>query len=381
MPETETVVDAEVVPENPPPEEQELPPAAPPASTAIAVVEPRAGAIIAAENPDEIIVKATQIANALKGLIDGQNLAASMGGGRKHVEVGAWQACGTLLGALGGQPLHAETVWTRRVMGEDGHPIRTQYTATVKRYHRKDQGGGVREETTYDVDGHDWEACVEVKTPSGVIVGRAEAMVSRTEETWSRRDDYAVRSMAETRAESRAWRKAIGWVVHMAGYNPTPAEEMGGGSNVPPAELPAWTREATDERKKQLVTSLTVLLGSKDAALAVCKGAKQSIGVVPDVLVAFARGMVAVKSAAPDTPAETPAPAQTTMGDQLDTPPPEEPPAEPVTSDAVEAPFPPGDRRWKDARAQAEQWCKCPQKLDTPDDDLDPDCAVHGIPF
>lgn len=258
------VLDATAVEEPITPVQHESSPGLSGPSTELAVLGGSAGAIIRAEEPEEILAKATTIANALKRLIDGQGLAASMGGNRKHVEVGAWQACGTLLGALGGQPLHAETVWTRKVTGDDGLPIRTKYTATVKRYFKREQGGGVREETTYDVDGYDWEACVEVRTPSGVCVGRAEAMCSRDEETWSQRADYAVRSMAETRAESRAYRRAIGWIVHLAGYSPTPAEEMG---HTPGAEAPAEIAEASAELKGTVRNVLGYLLEGNEPAV------------------------------------------------------------------------------------------------------------------
>jgi hypothetical protein len=84
-----------------------------------------AGAIIRADQPEEILAKAHQIAKPLADLIESAGLAANVGGRRKHVEVGGWQACGTMLGALGGQPLHAETIWTRRVIGDDGGFHRT----------------------------------------------------------------------------------------------------------------------------------------------------------------------------------------------------------------------------------------------------------------
>ncbi len=241
-------------------------------TTALAIVEPRAGAIIAAEDPQEILTNAQQIAAPLKDLIESAGLAKSLdrrNPERKHVEVGGWQAAGTMLGALGGQPLHAETVWTRRVVGEDGQLQRTRYTATVRRYYPKNQGGGVKSETTYDVDGFDWEACVEIKTPAGVIVGRAEAMVSRTESTWAQRDDYALRSMAETRAESRAWRKACGWIVHLAGYNPTPAEEMGGGANVhddAPAAIPLASDKARTNAQKSIALFLADYMSPQQAS-------------------------------------------------------------------------------------------------------------------
>lgn len=229
--------------------------AAPEPSRALAVIDDGPGlGIIRAASPTEILEKASVIADALKGLIDRQGLSASMGGGRKHVEVGAWQACGTMLGALGGQALHAETVWTRPVLGDDGvTPRRTSYTAEVKHYKKID---GKREHvstTTYDVDGLDWEAFVEIKTATGDVVGSAQAMVSRGEETWSRREDYALRSMAETRAESRAYRRAIGWIVNLAGFSATPQEEM------PPKQGREFGPAASEAKTERMVAALAYL--------------------------------------------------------------------------------------------------------------------------
>lgn len=236
----------------------------PTSSTDIAVVAPTPGAnIIRADAPQDIISKATDIANALKGLIDNQRLSTDVGGGRKHVNVEGWQALGAMLGALGGEALHAETLWTRRVLDENGRPQRTAYTAHVKRYYPKAKGGGLREETTYEVNGYDWEACVEVRTASGAIVGRAEAMCSREEGTWSTRDEYAVRSMAETRAESRAYRRAAGWIVSIAGYSPTPSEEM------PPQQdttLPAWAEPANGDHLTAAIVDALTAAGVPEAA-------------------------------------------------------------------------------------------------------------------
>ena len=39
-------------------------------------------------------------------------------------------------------------------------------------------------------------------------------------------DEYAVASMAQTRAVGKAFRLKIGWLLKIAGYETTPAEEM-----------------------------------------------------------------------------------------------------------------------------------------------------------
>ena len=41
-------------------------------------------------------------------------------------------------------------------------------------------------------------------------------------------EEYAVLSMAQTRAISKGYRNIIGWVIKLSGYEPTPAEEMEG---------------------------------------------------------------------------------------------------------------------------------------------------------
>lgn len=381
------------------------PPPADEPSTALAVVAPGAGQIIRAEQPDEILHKAGVIATSLKKLLEDQGLAVDVGGRRKHVEVGGWQALGVMLGALGGTPLHAETVWTRKIVDPgSGDPVRTTYTATVKRYHRKDQGGGLREEITYDVDGYDWEACVEIRTPDGVVVGKAEAMVSRAEQQWSRSDDYAVRSMAETRAESRAFRRAAGWIVHLAGYSPTPAEEMGHQPGTDAQTAPGWAVPAPDEIKKSAISWLAFVFEQhrieepRKAAIAIgAEIAKLAGGTLPDIaakaiILAGKRVDEAVKAS---TPATDDAPADTTGADETppaETPVDETPPAGTIVVDGSQH----ADhvRKAGDEVAiarivsldRAREICTCPGGYDeasrqgTPVDDA---CPIfdHGIPF
>ena len=307
---TEPAIDGTAVADTP---ADEAPPVPPEPSTEVVLAAPGSGAIIAAEQPEEILAKAQQIAAPLAQLIESAGLAVSLdrrNPNRKHVEVGGWQAAGTMLGALGGQALHAETVWTRPARDPaTGDAIRRTYTAEVKRYHSKASGGGLRETVTYDVDGYDWEACVEIRTASGIVVGKAEAMCSRAESTWAQRDDYAIRSMAETRAESRAYRRAIGWIVHMAGYNPTPAEEMGHtpGAAQPP-EVPWWAEPASEDRKKQALDAVEAILGGdRDGARVLLKTIADQLGVMPDLIPAAVKILaVSVESRSQPNPAPEP---------------------------------------------------------------------------
>jgi hypothetical protein len=71
-----------------------------------------------------------------------------------------------------------------------------------------------------------WEARAIVRDRNGQQVGAAEAMCLRSERRWGKADEYAVRSMAQTRACAKALRMRVGFIVTLAGFEPTPAEEM-----------------------------------------------------------------------------------------------------------------------------------------------------------
>jgi hypothetical protein len=63
---------------------------------------------------------------------------------------------------------------------------------------------------------------------TGIVIAEAEGFVGDDEKTWSKRDEYAKRAMAQTRAISRACRSAFAFVVTYmdAGLETTPAEEV-----------------------------------------------------------------------------------------------------------------------------------------------------------
>jgi hypothetical protein len=208
-----------------------------------------------------------------------------------------------MLGALGGQPLHAETLWTRRVADEHGKPEVTAYTQVTKKYRWENGNKILASETFADIDGFSYEAKVQVCTPDGTVVGSAEAMCSRSENTWSTRDDFALRSMAETRAESRAYRRAIGWIMNVAGYSATPAEEMA--QNEPTA--PPFGGAASKDAKRVAVDSVLSLLGAegtRDDAVAFLSSIAVKAGYMPEVVTGVLRELAALHVsiyAPPDT--------------------------------------------------------------------------------
>ncbi len=81
---------------------------------------------------------------------------------------------------------------------------------------------------------------IDLKT--GAVIGGAEAYCMRDEPRWADRPWFQLASMAQTRAGAKALRNRLAWVVMLAGYQTTPAEEMT--ENHEPAEPPpepeAW---------------------------------------------------------------------------------------------------------------------------------------------
>lgn len=103
-----------------------------------------------------------------------------------------------------------------------------------------------------------FNAVVEIFDSKGQIVGGAEAGCYSDEERWNTEPRinkygkriegsplFSLKSMAQTRATGKAYRQILSWVAVMAGYAPTPAEEMDGVIVNDRAEkIPAFGREA-----------------------------------------------------------------------------------------------------------------------------------------
>jgi hypothetical protein len=72
-----------------------------------------------------------------------------------------------------------------------------------------------------------WRATVQlVNIKTDKVWGRGFAICSNKESKKKSFDEYAILSMAQTRAIGKAYRNTIGWVLKLAGYEGTPSEEM-----------------------------------------------------------------------------------------------------------------------------------------------------------
>lgn len=80
-----------------------------------------------------------------------------------------------------------------------------------------------------------YSATCEVKNIiTGQVVSVGYAICSNKERTKKSFEEYAICSMAQTRAEGKAYRLLLGWLMKAAGFEATPAEEMDLGNSAPP---------------------------------------------------------------------------------------------------------------------------------------------------
>lgn len=74
-----------------------------------------------------------------------------------------------------------------------------------------------------------YEATVEIiEQSSGKTIGVGVAICSNVEKGKEYFAEYAVLSMAQTRATGKAFRLCLGWIMKAAGFEPAPAEEIEG---------------------------------------------------------------------------------------------------------------------------------------------------------
>jgi hypothetical protein len=178
-------------------------------------------ALFKTDDPVEVVEKATSVADALKAVIDSRGLTTSIQG-KAHVRVEGWQLLGSMLGV----------------------------TAVCV--------------DTEVVDGG-YKATVEARASDGRVIGRADALCTKHEKRgpWKSADDYARLSMAQTRATSKALKGPLGFVVSLAGYQTTPAEEMTFTEPDKPGDAP---REGSDIPSEKQLGFLMKLLADLEVS-------------------------------------------------------------------------------------------------------------------
>lgn len=154
----------------------------------LTVIEPReVERLDETATPEGMVALAARMATALADIVEKKKLFAVIQG-KKYPQVEAWMTIGRM-----------DNVAAREV-----------------------RGGITR------VEGGGFEAEVElIRLTDGMTVGYGSAMCGTPgDNPWATRPVHVQRSMAVTRATSRAFRQRYSWIMALAGYEPTPADEM-----------------------------------------------------------------------------------------------------------------------------------------------------------
>jgi hypothetical protein len=189
-------------------------------------------------------------------VVRSQKLAVKIRG-REFLTVEAW----TTLGALKG--VHAAIVWTKPNESGDGIIARA-----------------------------------EARTLDGALVGAAEAECSRVETKWKTSDPYQLRSMASTRAISRALQAPLRHIAVLAGYEGAAAEEIPSEPDSPTSAVesagPTAPVQPTAEQKAEIKTLLRTLEHA-DPAIDWQARAREHAGVPPRMLTRSGADMLIAK--------------------------------------------------------------------------------------
>lgn len=85
------------------------------------------------------------------------------------------------------------------------------------------------------------------------IVGAGFAICSNKEQGKKYYQEFAIASMAQTRAIGKAYRNILAWIIRAAGYEPTPAEEMDYSGNTPEAPRVEQPQAVTETKSMKAV--------------------------------------------------------------------------------------------------------------------------------
>lgn len=180
-----------------------------PASTEMQLIPPAVTMLSVVRSPQMVIDEAVEAAKALKSIIDAKPRPFKIRG-ETYLQYEDWQTVGRFYGVC------AKVVDTKafKFGGVSGFSARAE----------------------------------AIMIADGRVISAADAMCSTDEPKWNTRPVYVwneekskrvrtgeekvpifqLRSMAQTRACAKALRNVLAWVVVLAGYKPTPAEELDG---------------------------------------------------------------------------------------------------------------------------------------------------------
>ena len=144
------------------------------------------GSAPAIADPQSVVLAAKAQAEAVMDVVESKKLYQPIRD-KKFLQVEAWE----LIGAFNGTVARIESVERVEIEGVTGY-----------------------------------KAVAVLIDREGREVGRAEALCMRDEPNWRSKPEFQLMSMAQTRAVSKVHRLRYSYIAVLAGYEPTPAEEV-----------------------------------------------------------------------------------------------------------------------------------------------------------
>lgn len=218
-------------------------------------------ALFAGATPDEIIAVATDAANKFSDVVKQRRMSRRIGE-NDHIQIEAWQTIGALTGVLADEGEVDQLAWPAlEPLGEEP-PFPEGREPTPRDSQRW------REWKEMDKTRRAWELHRDMlraramgraygyrasfrAAKGGQPVGWGLGLCTRGEAAKVNQEDYALSSMAQTRGQSRALGAPLKFVVKLAGYETTPAEELDGAGSAPTADAapaPPWGPVTDDDK-------------------------------------------------------------------------------------------------------------------------------------
>jgi hypothetical protein len=195
-----------------------------PSSELVPLATPAPATLYGTRDPKIALERMGELADALMDVVRAKRLAVQIRG-HEHLRVEGWTTLGALVG------VHAAIVWTKPNESGDGIVARA-----------------------------------EARTLAGQLVGAAEGECSKAESRWRNAEPFAIRSMAQTRALSRALQAPLRHIAVLAGYEGTAAEEapLDEPEPRPPADHAAPAGRAQVDEISTLLRSLEKIDSERD---------------------------------------------------------------------------------------------------------------------
>ena len=215
--------------------------------------------------PDQVLTAAGDVATQFTDVVRKQRMLTRIGD-RDHVNIEAWQTIGALTGVVASRGEVTELDWPTLTWLDDEPPDPGNEPRDTNTPAWREWKQASKRRAAFELHNDQLAALAAGRafgykaefyaTKNGADVGWGESSCTRAEPSKVTQDDYALRSMAQTRAQSRALGAPLKFVVKLAGYETTPAEEVDG---QPPAAAETLPWGPVVDDSQQLEAAAEVL--------------------------------------------------------------------------------------------------------------------------